>query len=91
MNEKDCVVKIQDLVCYWDKVRLTQEVQTLSVMTRSELSSAFLFFQMLEAPTLQNVSFTVKPEQLVAVIGPVGAGKVCAWGLQQCTQLYLQL
>ncbi|XP_075896037.1 ATP-binding cassette sub-family C member 4-like isoform X2 [Nelusetta ayraudi] len=49
VNEKDCVVKIQDLVCYWDK--------------------------MLEAPTLQNVSFTVKPEQLVAVIGPVGAGK----------------
>ena len=31
---------------------------------------------MLEAPTLQNVSFTVKPEQLLAVIGPVGAGKV---------------
>nr|XP_046259914.1 ATP-binding cassette sub-family C member 4-like isoform X1 [Scatophagus argus] len=47
--EKDCVVMIQDLICYWDK--------------------------MLEAPTLQNVSFTVKPEQLLAVIGPVGAGK----------------
>uniref|UniRef100_A0A8C2XI91 Multidrug resistance-associated protein 4 n=1 Tax=Cyclopterus lumpus TaxID=8103 RepID=A0A8C2XI91_CYCLU len=30
---------------------------------------------MLEAPTLQNVSFTVRPEQLLAVIGPVGAGK----------------
>uniref|UniRef100_A0A4W6FYI3 Multidrug resistance-associated protein 4 n=1 Tax=Lates calcarifer TaxID=8187 RepID=A0A4W6FYI3_LATCA len=33
------------------------------------------FLQMLEAPTLQNVSFTVRPEQLLAVIGPVGAGK----------------
>ncbi|XP_074550610.1 ATP-binding cassette sub-family C member 4-like [Halichoeres trimaculatus] len=31
--------------------------------------------KMLEAPTLQNVSFTVKSEQLLAVIGPVGAGK----------------
>uniref|UniRef100_A0AAR2K3Q2 Cystic fibrosis transmembrane conductance regulator n=1 Tax=Pygocentrus nattereri TaxID=42514 RepID=A0AAR2K3Q2_PYGNA len=29
----------------------------------------------LDAPTLQNVSFTVKPGQLLAVIGPVGAGK----------------
>ncbi|XP_034741526.1 multidrug resistance-associated protein 4-like isoform X2 [Etheostoma cragini] len=47
--EKDCMVKIQDLICYWDK--------------------------MLEAPTLQNVSFTVRPEQLLVVIGPVGAGK----------------
>ncbi|KAG8000428.1 Multidrug resistance-associated protein 4, partial [Nibea albiflora] len=48
-EKKDCMVKIQDLICYWDK--------------------------MLEAPTLQNVTFTVKPEQLLAVIGPVGAGK----------------
>ncbi|KAK1903162.1 Multidrug resistance-associated protein 4, partial [Dissostichus eleginoides] len=48
-DKKDCYVKIQDLICYWDK--------------------------MLEAPTLQNVSFTVAPGQLVAVIGPVGAGK----------------
>ncbi|KAG7502088.1 Multidrug resistance-associated 4 [Solea senegalensis] len=47
--EKDCMVEIKDLICYWDK--------------------------MLEAPTLYNVSFTVRPEQLVAVIGPVGAGK----------------
>lgn len=29
----------------------------------------------LDAPTLQNVSFTAKPGQLLAVIGPVGAGK----------------
>uniref|UniRef100_A0A8C2DMC4 Cystic fibrosis transmembrane conductance regulator n=1 Tax=Cyprinus carpio TaxID=7962 RepID=A0A8C2DMC4_CYPCA len=29
----------------------------------------------LDAPTLQNVSLTVKPGQLLAVIGPVGAGK----------------
>ncbi|XP_050968338.1 multidrug resistance-associated protein 4 [Labeo rohita] len=29
----------------------------------------------LDAPTLQNVSFTLKPGQLLAVIGPVGAGK----------------
>ncbi|XP_020490124.2 ATP-binding cassette sub-family C member 4-like isoform X2 [Labrus bergylta] len=47
--EKEYMVKIEDLKCYWDK--------------------------MLEAPTLQSVSFTVKTEQLLAVIGPVGAGK----------------
>ncbi|XP_053732526.1 ATP-binding cassette sub-family C member 4-like isoform X2 [Synchiropus splendidus] len=29
----------------------------------------------LDASTLKNVSFSVKPEQLLAVIGPVGAGK----------------
>lgn len=55
-------------------------------LSRCRVSLFFLFFQMLEAPTLQNVSFTVKPEQLVAVIGPVGAGKVCALGFQPCTQ-----
>uniref|UniRef100_A0A3P8V7T7 ATP binding cassette subfamily C member 4 (PEL blood group) n=1 Tax=Cynoglossus semilaevis TaxID=244447 RepID=A0A3P8V7T7_CYNSE len=29
----------------------------------------------LDTPTLHNLSFSVRPEQLVAVIGPVGAGK----------------
>ncbi|XP_056145091.1 ATP-binding cassette sub-family C member 4-like [Lampris incognitus] len=48
-NKKECMVKIQDLICYWNK--------------------------MLDAPTLQNISFTVRSEQLLAVIGPVGAGK----------------
>ncbi|KAM9709908.1 ATP-binding cassette sub-family C member 4-like [Menidia menidia] len=48
-EKKDCMVKLQDLICYWDRN--------------------------LEAPTLQNVCFTVRPEQLLAVIGPVGAGK----------------
>ncbi|XP_063352993.1 ATP-binding cassette sub-family C member 4-like isoform X3 [Pelmatolapia mariae] len=47
--EKDCMVKIQDLICYWNKT--------------------------LETPTLQNMSFAVRSEQLLAVIGPVGAGK----------------
>nr|XP_057938958.1 ATP-binding cassette sub-family C member 4-like isoform X2 [Doryrhamphus excisus] len=48
-EKKDCMLKIQDLICYWDKIQ--------------------------EAPTLQNVSFTVRPGQLLAVIGPVGSGK----------------
>ncbi|KAM9802671.1 ATP-binding cassette sub-family C member 4-like isoform 1-T1 [Syngnathus typhle] len=48
-EKKDCMMKIQDLVCYWDKKQ--------------------------EAPTLQNVSFTIRPDQLLAVIGPVGSGK----------------
>jgi ATP-binding cassette subfamily B multidrug efflux pump len=29
-----------------------------------------------DEPTLDNVSFSVKPGQLLGVIGPVGAGKV---------------
>lgn len=49
--------------------------QTFCVVITWQLK--YLFLQMLEAPTLLNVSFTVKPEQLLAVIGPVGAGKVC--------------
>lgn len=32
--------------------------------------------QNLDAPSLQNVSLTLASNQLVAVIGPVGAGKV---------------
>uniref|UniRef100_A0AAX7SGG0 ATP binding cassette subfamily C member 4 n=1 Tax=Astatotilapia calliptera TaxID=8154 RepID=A0AAX7SGG0_ASTCA len=36
---------------------------------------AYFFLQTLETPTLQNVSFAVRSEQLLAVIGPVGAGK----------------
>ncbi|KAM4609455.1 ATP-binding cassette sub-family C member 4-like [Polymixia lowei] len=48
-DKKECMVEIQDIICYWDK--------------------------MLDAPTLQNISFTVRSEQLLAVIGPVGAGK----------------
>ena len=35
-------------------------------------------FQTLEQPTLRNVSATVKAGKLLAVIGPVGAGKVWA-------------
>lgn len=27
--------------------------------------------------TLENINLTVEPNQLVALIGPVGAGKVC--------------
>nr|XP_046175392.1 ATP-binding cassette sub-family C member 4-like isoform X1 [Oncorhynchus gorbuscha] len=55
-------VEIQDLICYWDTVN----VQPLPprLLNTSQ-----------DAPSLQNLSLTVKSEQLVAVIGPVGAGK----------------
>lgn len=29
--------------------------------------------------SLENINFTVKPGQLVAMIGPIGAGKVCVY------------
>ena len=29
-------------------------------------------------PALQGLSFTVRPGELLAVVGPVGAGKVCS-------------
>lgn len=45
-------------------------------MVLLQLMYFFFCLQMLEAPTLQNVSFTVTSDQLLAVIGPVGAGKV---------------
>lgn len=35
----------------------------------------FLYPQSSETPALQNISFTVKQGELLAVIGPVGAGK----------------
>uniref|UniRef100_A0A672ZTZ8 ATP-binding cassette, sub-family C (CFTR/MRP), member 4 n=1 Tax=Sphaeramia orbicularis TaxID=375764 RepID=A0A672ZTZ8_9TELE len=41
----------------------------------SRLVSAFAGSS-LDAPSLQNVSFTLNSQQLLAVIGPVGAGKV---------------
>lgn len=36
----------------------------------------FLNSQSLESPALQQLSFTVRRGELLAVIGPVGAGKV---------------
>lgn len=32
--------------------------------------------QALDTPTLQGLSFTARPGELLAVVGPVGAGKV---------------
>lgn len=36
----------------------------------------FFLLQNLDAPSLQNISFTLNSNKLLAVIGPVGAGKV---------------
>ncbi|CAL1598299.1 unnamed protein product [Knipowitschia caucasica] len=48
-GEKDFLVELDNVTCYWDKT--------------------------VDAPSLQNVSISVKPQQLLAVIGPVGGGK----------------
>lgn len=84
-EKKDCLVKIQDLTCYWDMASfpfffLDCILDEISRLKPSESLYCIItfFLQVLEAPTLQNVSLTVKSEQLVAVIGPVGAGKVCS-------------
>lgn len=70
------MVTIQDLTSYWDTVR--SEGARYPLNTPGREANEVPFPQMLEAPTLQNVSLAVKSEQLVAVIGPVGAGKVCS-------------
>uniref|UniRef100_A0A671PT03 Cystic fibrosis transmembrane conductance regulator n=1 Tax=Sinocyclocheilus anshuiensis TaxID=1608454 RepID=A0A671PT03_9TELE len=51
-----------------DKKEASVEIQDL-ICYWDKVSST------LDAPTLQNMSFNVKPGQLLVVIGPVGAGK----------------
>ena len=46
------------------------------------------FFQSLQSSTLHGVDLSVGPRQLIAVIGPVGAGKVRAT-LDTYTGLYV--
>uniref|UniRef100_A0A4W4ELH5 Cystic fibrosis transmembrane conductance regulator n=1 Tax=Electrophorus electricus TaxID=8005 RepID=A0A4W4ELH5_ELEEL len=59
-------------ICRIKKFLLLDElVKTNVMLTQKERKEA----SSLDAPTLQNVSFTVKAGQLLAVIGPVGAGK----------------
>ena len=43
-----------------------------------EMGTFFINFNLQESetPTLQGLSFTVRPGELLAVVGPVGAGKV---------------
>lgn len=79
-------VEIQDLLCYWDKVRLfvltddTHSEQPVPVEGSTDMHIMFKYIlyalQSLDAPTLQNISLNLTSNQLVAVIGPVGAGKV---------------
>ena len=39
-----------------------------------------------DTPTLQSLSFTVRPGELLAVVGPVGAGKVSCDALDATPQ-----
>ena len=39
--------------------------------------------QELRTPALQGLSFTVRPGELLAVVGPVGAGKVSCGAFRQ--------
>lgn len=85
-DKKDPGVEIHDLTCYWDKVRRKLEIGGFVLLNGRtafhkrllrSLKAALLFIlQTLDAPSLQDVSFTVNSNQLLAVIGPVGAGKV---------------
>uniref|UniRef100_A0A674EFY5 Cystic fibrosis transmembrane conductance regulator n=1 Tax=Salmo trutta TaxID=8032 RepID=A0A674EFY5_SALTR len=49
--------------------------ETLISVRRIKVLKSHSFIINQDAPSLQNLSLTVKSEQLVAVIGPVGAGK----------------
>uniref|UniRef100_A0A4W4EM85 Cystic fibrosis transmembrane conductance regulator n=1 Tax=Electrophorus electricus TaxID=8005 RepID=A0A4W4EM85_ELEEL len=71
-------------ICRIKKFLLLDElVKTNVMLTQKERKEASVeikdlicyWDKSLDAPTLQNVSFTVKAGQLLAVIGPVGAGK----------------
>ena len=42
-----------------------------------------------ETPTLRGLSFTVRPGELLAVVGPVGAGKVSCDALDATPQALL--
>ncbi|XP_045076725.1 ATP-binding cassette sub-family C member 4-like, partial [Coregonus clupeaformis] len=56
-----------------NNMRFTQEEEK---DTSVEIKDLICYWdKCLDAPSLQNLSLTVKSEQLVAVIGPVGAGK----------------
>ena len=46
-----------------------------------------LNLQASETPTLQGLSFTVRPGELLAVVGPVGAGKVSYEAFRQLDAL----
>ncbi|KAG7234392.1 hypothetical protein INR49_004821, partial [Caranx melampygus] len=59
-EEKERSIEIEKLTCYWDGEYLNSQNRRV---------------ENLDAPSLQSISVTVKPHQLLAVIGPVGAGK----------------
>jgi ABC-type transport system involved in cytochrome bd biosynthesis fused ATPase/permease subunit len=65
--EKPKIV-IENIVAKWGSVRETRDVS-------QSHNNIYLLFQDSEF-TLSNISLTVNPGQLLAVIGPVGSGKV---------------
>lgn len=54
------------------------------VEKKVDLFYLLLFYQSVDSPSLQNISVTVKSNQLLAVVGPVGAGKVGKPGCLSC-------
>uniref|UniRef100_A0AAY4E1J1 Multidrug resistance-associated protein 4 n=1 Tax=Denticeps clupeoides TaxID=299321 RepID=A0AAY4E1J1_9TELE len=63
-------------VSLYNAVRLTVTLFFPAAIEKvSESKVSIRRIKTLDAPTLQNLTFTVKPGQLLAVIGPVGAGK----------------
>ena len=63
---------VKNLTARWDNVRMFMDLWIYQLL----LICFYLFLKNNSQPTLDKVSVEVKPGELLAVVGPVGAGKV---------------
>ena len=79
------IENFEDLNCTKNKPR-TSETQTIGIRV-SDVTAKWS--EDLNENALTNVSLDVKPGGLVAIIGPVGSGKVSLFFLSEIRSLYL--
>ncbi|OWK62881.1 Multidrug resistance-associated protein 4 [Lonchura striata] len=73
-SNENIILHVQDLTCSWDKTSLSAQLSNFRFKVSAFEQRPNLSLS-LETPTLQQISFTVRRGELLAVIGPVGAGK----------------